>query len=550
MDQIEMLKKQIEIQNTTIENLNKTINEINDISLIKNKKIKKVFNFLKKLFTRSPIENAHSLYYKFLNDEKKKKKLKLLIPYNDNIVFNNLPFDEEALFLNEKIAIQINAKNLDFFDELLENLKYIPVQFDCYITTDTNEKSAIINQKFSSIFPTFKFFINVIEDDNQNSFVAQMSSIYQNYSIICNLQTHQFNFSEPIDNKDLHHYQFKHLLGSKENISYILNKLSSKTNIGIIYPPDYPPLHKNQENKFAADNMFWAKTAAISNNINEYSKIRVFNNTIRKECKRSRIVFFLHFDINNNISETDLDYVKQLSAVSSELVFITNNSLPDSELSKIQKFVTCTIARPNFGYDFKAWSEALNIYGFDNLNKFDDVVFANNSCYAPVFDLETIFYEMNNRNVDFWGITQYHSVPKKYASLKMDVPKHIQSYFLVFTKRVFSSKEFYNFWSSRESYSTIEEVVKNNEIEMTRFFSQFFTHDVFCNSLQNHISTFQDFNYTLTEPQAVLLSGSPLIKKKVFSPDFIDNQKDLISIVLKISDKDYFKQLSKDLWTK
>lgn len=70
-------------------------------------------------------------------------------PFRDDITFINDNSPKlETIEENSSIAVQIHMFYLETMDETIENLNYIPFKYDCYISTDCEEKKRIIENTF------------------------------------------------------------------------------------------------------------------------------------------------------------------------------------------------------------------------------------------------------------------------------------------------------------------------------------------------------------------------------------------------------------------
>ena len=99
------------------------------------------------------------------------------------------------------------------------------------------------------------------------------------------------------------------------------------------------------------------------------------------------------------------------------------------------------------------------------LKDIDSLIFANDSCYGPLFELEPIFAKLDRMNVDFWGITKNKfGMRKQNDKYIVCVRPHLQSYFLVFNKNVFENEVFTTFINSIKVESEKNDVVISYEI--------------------------------------------------------------------------------------
>lgn len=165
---------------------------------------------------------------------------------------------------------------------------------------------------------------------------------------------------------------------------------------------------------------------------------------------------FAHYDKNDIIDDYVIYYLSKLSEISSEIYFVSTATLPLRELSKIKKICKKIILRDNVGYDFMSYKIGINEI---DLERFDNLILCNDSVYGPLYDLEKIFLEMEDSLCDFWGMTENYNVSY-----------HLQSYFLVFKKRMFLSGSFRNFWDSVDILNSKKEIILKYEIGLTRYF--------------------------------------------------------------------------------
>ena len=191
----------------------------------------------------------------------------------------------------------------------------------------------------------------------------------------------------------------------------------------------------------------------------------------------NRITFFCHWDKNNLIDDYVIEYLKGLNKVSKEIIFISNCNLSGAERKKVVDYTTDIIIRENIGYDFMAWQEGLRYKGYENLYEYDEVIIANDSCYAPLHDLTNMFFKMEQRQCDFWGVSQ-----------SLQIKQHLQSYFLAFRKNLFINKVFKEFWESIVIGENKIEIVQKYEVGLTSFFSRTgFVFSSFMNCKINYI---------------------------------------------------------------
>lgn len=148
-----------------------------------------------------------------------------------------------------------------------------------------------------------------------------------------------------------------------------------------------------------------------------------------------RIVFFAHYDKHNIIDDYVVEYIKDLTTIANKIIFVSSCNINSEEKHKIDKYCSSILIKSNEGYDFGSWKFGMEYIGFDNMLSFDEVIIANDSCFAPIFPFSEMFNKMSTNQCDAWGVTYGIG----YAN-------YLQSYFLVFRKKVIESSLFVNFF--------------------------------------------------------------------------------------------------------
>ena len=184
----------------------------------------------------------------------------------------------------------------------------------------------------------------------------------------------------------------------------------------------------------------------------------------------NKIVCFAHYDKNKKIENYVVYYLQELCKIADKIIFVSDSYIEDNELKKIEPYVIKIIAKPHGEYDFGSYKRGF-LYAKENnlLQNCDELIFANDSCYAPVFPFQEMFDKMSKKNIDFWGASEnncgYKKAKNRFVYCKI---KHIQSYFMVFKKNVFNSDVFLNFINSIQKLNSKEEIIYNYEIGLSK----------------------------------------------------------------------------------
>ena len=163
----------------------------------------------------------------------------------------------------------------------------------------------------------------------------------------------------------------------------------------------------------------------------------VLTNRMMTKERNKRVVVFASFSKDGKIADYVVYYLKALRRVADCIIFVSDNEMKPGETDKLSGLVATTICRRHGTYDFGSyrigyfWALEHNL-----LDDTEDLVFANDSCYGPVYPFDTVFDRMAGKPCDFWGLTDSY-----------ETAHHLLSFFLVFKRKVFTSRHFHNFVS-------------------------------------------------------------------------------------------------------
>lgn len=176
---------------------------------------------------------------------------------------------------------------------------------------------------------------------------------------------------------------------------------------------------------------------------------------------KNRTVVFAHFDVNNLIQDYIVYYLKELSKIANDIIFVSDSDIDEKQLEKISDIVTHSIVGRHGEYDFGSYKKGyLYLCDTNGLNNTDNLIFANDSCYAPITSFEKMFESMDEKKLDFWGITA--NKDSYWGNIL-----HAQSYFLTFSSDVFLSDTFKNFINSICHQNSKKDVVSKYEVGLT-----------------------------------------------------------------------------------
>ena len=196
-----------------------------------------------------------------------------------------------------------------------------------------------------------------------------------------------------------------------------------------------------------------------------------------------RIAIFAHYDKNNLIQDYVVYYLSELKKCAEKIIFVSDSDVLPEELKKIENLVYHSIIGRHEEYDFGSYKRGF-LYAKENelLKDCEELIFANDSCYAPLYPFEDMFSEMSAKPLDFWGATFSDSgVNNADENIECSRFNHLQSYFVVFKPQVFNSEIFYNFITSVKREKTKEEIVIKYEMGMTHLLEENgYKYDFYC----------------------------------------------------------------------
>jgi hypothetical protein len=129
----------------------------------------------------------------------------------------------------------------------------------------------------------------------------------------------------------------------------------------------------------------------------------------------------------------------QLRSNGEEIIVVANGEMNEEGKGKLKPLIDRLAVRENVGFDAGAYKYVMRDIGEGTLKTYDEIVLCNDTFYGFFADLDSIFLEMRNRSVDFWGMSCYNN----------NIYRHIQSYFLVFGKTIMEDGSLFRYFESK-----------------------------------------------------------------------------------------------------
>ena len=233
------------------------------------------------------------------------------------------------------------------------------------------------------------------------------------------------------------------------------------------------------------------------------------------------LVIFAGYDKDNIVDDYVVYYIKELKKIA-DIIYVSDCDMLESELKKISEYCIHMINGRHGEYDFGSYKRGY-LYAKENnlLQNYDKIIFCNDSCYGPFFDLENIVKKI--KYYDFGGL--YISKDPKIAE-----HNYITSFFIIIDKTIFNTSFFNNFISEIKKEEDKMDIIKKYEFGLSKLM------------IDNNIelkALFDDngeFNRPYFNPLSLIEEGYPFLKKhvlekKITVPLNIDELKKIIKII-------------------
>ncbi|MCI9143524.1 MAG: hypothetical protein HFH87_13080, partial [Lachnospiraceae bacterium] len=187
---------------------------------------------------------------------------------------------------------------------------------------------------------------------------------------------------------------------------------------------------------------------------------------------------------------------------------------------KLKRFTNDIYIRENRGFDFGAYKEVIRQYlSEQEINSYQKLILCNDTCFGPFTSFVKIFSQMDIKDLDFWSMNYIDDL----------LLPHFQSYFMVFKK---DTIKFLRKFLEAEIDEKVTDIVQAHgyehalsEIILKRGIKYgYYTSKAHCS---HDIDIYGAPDYAIKE------LGLPLIKKKVFSGEFNnqENAKEALRLI-------------------
>lgn len=187
-----------------------------------------------------------------------------------------------------------------------------------------------------------------------------------------------------------------------------------------------------------------------------FLKFKIVEN--QKLNKKNKIIcIFSHYDKDAQVDDYVLFYLKSLFDYGCDIKFVTTSDIDENEQKKLLPYCEQIVIRENIGIDFGSYKCGIELIG--DIDQYEKLIIANDSVYGPVLNIAELIEYGDKNNLDIWGSTD---------SFELDY--HIQSYFIVYKKNVFTDDAFQKFWKKIFFLKVKNNVIFNYEVGGSEYF--------------------------------------------------------------------------------
>ncbi len=232
-----------------------------------------------------------------------------------------------------------------------------------------------------------------------------------------------------------------------------------------------------------------------------------------------RLGIFAFYEKNGIVEEYVLYLLADLKKCLERLVIVCNGNLSEEGRQKLEEYSEDIYIRNNKGYDIGAFRYILiDCLGQRQVQEYDELVLCNDTFFGPFISFEDIFRIMNEKKLDFWGLSSQPETIDFWTSSNRIVPAFIQSFFIVIKKRLIKAPVFWDYWDKMQVEQwNVTQVVINHEQYFTPYFETLgYTWGTFteCSFFKGKLESNAYTPYLVLPYELIKYGKAPFLKKK------------------------------------
>lgn len=182
-----------------------------------------------------------------------------------------------------------------------------------------------------------------------------------------------------------------------------------------------------------------------------------------------RAIVYLLFDRDGVVDDYVPYKLERLRPHAERILVVVNGSLDADNLAKLEPFADVVLQRDNIGMDVGAYQDAITHLGAE-LEGYDELILMNYTWFGPVGSFDELFTRMNEREVDFWGMTAHGEVVPNPVTGKGVMREHLQSHWIAVRRSMLATDAWQEYWSTMPSITSYQSSILNHESRFTGHF--------------------------------------------------------------------------------
>lgn len=191
----------------------------------------------------------------------------------------------------------------------------------------------------------------------------------------------------------------------------------------------------------------------------------------------NRTAIYLIFDRDGVVDDYVYTFLDGLVGCLDRLLIISNGALRREDVQRLGRYdsLSCSshvLIRGNVGFDAGAFRDGIAYIGWDELHQSDELILINDTVMGPVYPFEKVFEKMDAEPIDFWGLTEHYGAAFDFTQCNPYgfIPKHVQTYFIAFRKKLLQAPVFRDFWERLPPIDSYVEAIGKYETYLTKYF--------------------------------------------------------------------------------
>lgn len=232
-----------------------------------------------------------------------------------------------------------------------------------------------------------------------------------------------------------------------------------------------------------------------------------------------RLLIYVVYDPRGDVEQYIPYALEHLRPHCSRILVVVNGALTEEGRTVLEQVADEILVRENRGYDIGGYKDGLALTGA-GIERFDEVILANDTWFGPVGDFAPVFERMDARPLHFWGMTDHVRVEPNPFTGDGYLAYHLQSYWVAVRRDMFLSEEWAAYWDALPVLDTYSDAVAKHEGVFTEHFvDRGFVGEVAFPTLTDKIE-----NHAVLYAEQLIDAGCPTLKRRPFFqwPPFMD----------------------------